>query len=105
MRSDRNRGLEMLERVRPRRIFQGAWFIFGLALLVRLIYLVGYRSNPFFADPQMDALYHDRWALTIARGDWLGNEVFFRAPLYPYFLGVVYAIAGHSYLVARLVQF
>jgi len=78
--------------------------VFLVGLAVRLVYLAGYRSNPFFADPQMDALYHDRWAASIASGDWIGNEVFFRAPLYPYFLGVVYAIFGHSYWIARVVQ-
>ncbi len=94
---------DFVRRVRD-ALFTGGGLVFLVALVVRLAYLVGYRSNPFFADPQMDALYHDRWAMSIARGDWIGAEVFFRAPLYPYFLGTVYAIFGHSYLMARVIQ-
>jgi tetratricopeptide (TPR) repeat protein len=81
-----------------------ALLVFVVALALRLLYLPGYATNPFFADPQMDALYHDRWALQIARGDWVGSEAFFRAPLYAYVLGVVYAVTDHSYLGARIVQ-
>ena len=52
----------------------------------------------------MDAEYHDQWATRIAAGEWIGEEVFFRAPLYPYFLGAIYALFGHDYYVARLIQ-
>jgi len=101
---DASRGLEKPERspgFRPGRIGPP---IFLTAILIRLIYLIGYQHNPFFADPQMDALYHDRWAVQIARGDWVGAEVFFRAPLYAYFLAAVYFVSDHSYWVIRLVQ-
>ncbi len=53
----------------------------------------------------MDALYHDQWARRLAAGDWWGSGVFFRAPLYPYFLGLLYALTGTDYLAVRLVQF
>jgi tetratricopeptide (TPR) repeat protein len=86
------------------KVLRAGVVVFVLALALRLVYLAGYRSNPFFADPQMDALYHDRWARSLAAGDWLGSEVFFRSPLYPYFLGVVYALTGGSYLAPRLIQ-
>ncbi len=81
------------------------WVVFALALAARLGYLVDLRHTPFFAAPQMDALYHDQWARRLAAGHWLGHEVFFRAPLYPYFLGVLYALAGPDYLLVRVVQF
>ena len=51
-----------------------------------------------------DAVAYDAWARAIAGGDWFGHEVFYQAPLYPYFLAVVYAVAGPSLLVVRLVQ-
>lgn len=41
------------------------------------------------------AAYHD-WARDIAAGDWLGREAFYQAPLYPYWLGLVYATLGES---------
>src|SRR5206468_11805612 len=46
----------------------------------------------------------DEWAQRIAAGDWLGHEVFYQAPLYPYLLGVTYAIAGRSLLAVRILQ-
>ena len=52
----------------------------------------------------MDAEYHDQWAMRIAEGEWMGKEVFFRAPLYPYFLGAIYTALGHDYYLARLIQ-
>jgi Flp pilus assembly protein TadD len=75
-----------------------------VALAVRLLYLTDLRHTPFFADPQMDALYHDQWARRLAGGDWVGSGVFFRAPLYPYFLGILYRLLGPDYLAVRLIQ-
>jgi len=75
-----------------------------LALGVRLLYLADLRHTPFFADPQMDALYHDQWARRIASGDVWGGGVFFRAPLYPYFLGFLYRVLGADSLAVHAVQ-
>lgn len=36
--------------------------------------------------------------------DWLGSTVFFQTPLYPYFLGALYTLAGRDLLVVRLIQ-
>lgn len=104
MATDASRGIEKPKRSLGFRLGRIEPAIFLVALLVRVIYLVGYQHNPFFADPQMDALYHDRWAMQLARGDWIGSEVFFRAPLYAYFLGAVYYLSDHSYWVIRIVQ-
>ena len=38
------------------------------------------------------------------RGDWIGSDVFYQAPLYPYFLGVLYTVFGHDLLIVRIVQ-
>jgi tetratricopeptide (TPR) repeat protein len=81
------------------------WSVFIVALALRLTYLVDLRHAPFFSHPQMDALYHDQWARRLAAGDWIGSGVFFRAPLYPYFLGVMYALFGPDYTLVRIVQF
>ncbi len=83
------------------------WFLLGLilsAFMIRLTYLLEIRENPFFTHPRLDALFHDKWAESIAAGDLVGDEVFFRAPAYPYFLGGLYAIFGHNYFVPRIVQ-
>src|SRR4029453_704703 len=51
-----------------------------------------------------DAQRYHEWARRIAGGEWIGRDVFYQAPLYPYFLGVVYAIAGHHLLIVRVLQ-
>jgi 4-amino-4-deoxy-L-arabinose transferase-like glycosyltransferase len=43
-----------------------------------------------------DGRYYQQRAEEIAAGDWLGQEVFYLAPLYPYALGLLYAFAGTS---------
>ncbi len=79
--------------------------IFALATVLRLFYLTEIRKMPFFDHPIMDASYHDTWARRVAQGEIIGDEPFFRAPLYPYFLGLTYKISNGSYLLPRLVQF
>ena len=37
-----------------------------------------------------DARRYDSWATEIASGDVMGRDVFYQAPLYPYFLGALY---------------
>ncbi len=79
--------------------------IFVLAFAVRYAYLTQMRSSPLFDTPIMDAEYHDLWARAIVAGEDFTQGVFFRAPLYPYFLALVYRIFGYDYLILRLVQF
>src|SRR5262245_33105910 len=66
------------------------WFllIFGCALVLRLTYLWQVESIPLFYNLAGDGRAYDEWAQRIAAGDWLGQGVFYQAPLYPYFLGV-----------------
>jgi Tfp pilus assembly protein PilF len=83
------------------------WFflIAGVAFVLRLIHILQLRHNdPLFLSPQMDALYHHEWALAIAAGRQFINDAFFRAPLYPYFLGLVYKLFGANQMVARIIQ-
>jgi len=83
------------------------WFalaIFAVALLVRLVHVWQIRRSPFFSLLMGDSRGYDEWARRIAAGEWLGHEVFYQAPLYPYMLGVIYAIAGRHLLLVRLVQ-
>jgi tetratricopeptide (TPR) repeat protein/4-amino-4-deoxy-L-arabinose transferase-like glycosyltransferase len=81
-----------------------ALLIFAVALIVRLVHLWQLRSTPFFATLLGDANGYDQWAQRLAAGDWIGTDVFYQAPLYPYFLGVSYAIFGHDLLMVRIVQ-
>ena len=78
--------------------------IFFVALAVRLLHLWQLRDTPFFDTLLGDASGYDQWAQRLAAGDWVGTDVFYQAPLYPYFLGVIYAIVGHDLLAVRVVQ-
>jgi tetratricopeptide (TPR) repeat protein len=78
--------------------------IFTVALAARLVHVWQIRAAPFFTVLMGDSRGYDEWAQRIAAGDWLGHDVFYQAPLYPYLLGVVYAIAGRHLLLVRLVQ-
>ena len=78
--------------------------IFLAAFLLRLIYLLQFRSNPSFDYPMVDELWHLNWAKEIMGGNFWGSEAYFRGPLYPYFLAIVYKISGDSIFVARLIQ-
>jgi tetratricopeptide (TPR) repeat protein len=91
----------------PDRRAQHEWFalaIFGVALLVRLIHVWQIRRSPYYATLLGDSRGYDDWARQIAAGDWLGHDVFYQAPLYPYLLGLIYSVAGHHLLVVRVVQ-
>jgi tetratricopeptide (TPR) repeat protein len=78
--------------------------IFCVALFVRLLHLWQLRSTPFFDTLLGDANGYDQWAQRLAAGDWIGSDVFYQAPLYPYFLGVVYALFGRDLLIVRIIQ-
>jgi len=79
--------------------------IFIGAFALRLIYILQQiKLDPLFSYPVLDGLYHHTWASAIARGDWLGREAFFRAPLYPYFLALVYKVFGIGFIWPRIVQ-
>src|SRR6185295_10632701 len=77
-----------------------------LALVVRLVYIKQIANAPFYALRIGDAAAYHQWALQIAGGDWLGRGVgvFYQAPLYPYFLAVVYRAFGDSAAMLRFIQ-
>ncbi len=79
---------------------------FLLALALRVAHVLSIRDAPFFRHLFLDPLFYDSWAVRIAGGDWLGRAegVFFQDPAYPYLLALLYALFGHDYLAATLVQ-
>lgn len=82
--------------------------LFGLLLLafaLRVVYVLQIRASPYFDRPEMDPGYHVEWARAFARGEpFQPGQPFFRAPLYPWFLGALLALFGDGLLVPRLVQ-
>jgi Flp pilus assembly protein TadD len=81
-----------------------ALIIFAVGLLVRIVHVWQLRSSPFFDVLMGDANGYDAWAQRLAGGDWIGSEVFYQAPLYPYFVGAIYSIFGRDLLIVRLIQ-
>jgi len=78
--------------------------IFATAFSVRLFYLFQIQSIPLFYHFAGDGRTYDEWAQRIAAGDWLGSGVFYQAPLYPYFLGLLQTAIGHHLWAIRIVQ-
>ncbi len=81
-----------------------AALVFGVALALRLIHLAYVADMPFVEVPIVDAKAYDEWGQRIAAGDWWGDQVFYQAPLYPYFLGSFYAVFGHSLMGVHVLQ-
>ena len=76
------------------------WLAFGaivsLAFAVRLAYLLEAQALPLFHATVSDARSYWEWSDRIAAGDWLGDTVFYQAPLYPYFLALVKLARGRG---------
>ncbi len=79
----------------------GIWFAAAVVRLTHILLLRGTELDDVLLG---DALAYDAWAQRIAAGDWLGDRVFYQAPLYPYFLGVIYSLAGHDLWAVKVVQ-
>lgn len=78
--------------------------MFALACGVRLACLIQVSDTPMYSVLISDARAYDAWAQQIAGGDWIGREVFYQAPLYPYLLASVYTVFGRDLFVVRLLQ-
>ncbi len=76
----------------------------AVAVSARLVYLAQAARSPFFSRPIIDAQTYDEMAVRIAAGEEPIPAPFFQPPLYPYALGLLYALCGRSLLLARLLQ-
>lgn len=103
----RTSGIEVGGPERTRWGWDAFWIglIVIVAFVLRWIYLQQVRENPYFDSPVMDPAYHHEWARAFARGEIFWKGAYFRAPLYPWFLGLIYKIFGSdNLLVPRIVQ-
>src|SRR5262245_49157210 len=82
----------------------GYLVVFAIALLVRVLHLRALDDTPLGEVLLGDALAYDAWARRLAAGDWIGTEVFYQAPLYPYVLGVLYAAIAPDPAIAQWAQ-
>lgn len=77
----------------------------ALALVLRVVVALEYeRRHPYAEHLVIDEAAYDAWAVAIAEGDWIGDEVFFQEPAYPYWLASIYAFFGHDRTAVRHMQ-
>ncbi|TWU03151.1 tetratricopeptide repeat protein [Neorhodopirellula pilleata] len=75
-----------------------------LAWIVRAIHVWQTADVPTVRFLLGDAAGYFAWATRIASGNWYGDETFYQAPLYPYFLAVCIKYLGLSVPGIRLIQ-
>ncbi len=78
--------------------------LFGIALGLRLLFLLEAMDSPLFDYLYLDAKSYDAWGMEVAGGQLVRGEAFHMAPVYPYLLGAVYRVFGHNLLIVRVLQ-
>ena len=92
------------DRINPEGTRFWLLIIFSVAFTLRLVYLFQIATIPLFEHLAGDARTYYEWGRRIAAGDWLGVGVFYQAPLYPYFLGILQSFFGETLWLVRLIQ-
>ncbi len=79
--------------------------LFGLALAIRLGHLLLLQSSPLFDIPIADTQYRVQEALAVVDGSLLGSDaVYWKGPLFSYFLAGIFALAGSELFMVRIVH-
>jgi len=84
--------------------FADAWpllAILAAGFALRALLVGQFSRLPLFRHPLLDSLIYHRQALDIAGGKLVADEAFFFGPLYPWLLGLFYALFGSGPLVPR----
>jgi tetratricopeptide (TPR) repeat protein len=79
--------------------------ILFLGLIFKGVYLYSYAlNNPYYSIPSMDSAVYVNWAHLIKQEGWLGTEIFYRAPFYPYLLSIIFWFAPNNLLAVYSMQ-
>ena len=78
--------------------------IAALGVGLRVAHVFFGEASPYAQAPVMDAQYHLQWAQALVLGTDFQSEAYFRAPLYPFFLGFLNLVFGEDLMIWRLVQ-
>jgi tetratricopeptide (TPR) repeat protein len=79
--------------------------ILFLGFMFKGIYLYSYAlNNPYYSIASMDSAVYVNWAQLINQEGWLGTEIFYRAPFYPYLLSIFFWLAPHNLLAVYVMQ-
>ena len=94
-----------MQEAKGQKILIFAVAIFALAFLLRFLHIEEIlKGSPFFDVLPGDLGGYDRWATRIVEQGWLGKEIFYQDPLYPYFLAFLYKFAGRDFFWIYTVQ-
>lgn len=80
-----------------------ASMILMVAVMVRILVVHQIAGSPFFNIYVADSRNYHQWALRLVAGE-QDRGVFFQAPLYPYFLSVLYRVFSPDPWVPRIAQ-
>lgn len=100
-------GLSSLRLDESSRLHSFRWHLAAIgltALVIRgSVFLELYNQLPF-STLITDSRVYDDWAKEIAAGNWLGEQVFYQSPLYPYAMAIIYKLTGYDPMHIRCVQ-
>lgn len=92
---------------RPRYISEGflAAIVVLIATIIRLFHVIfTVRLNPLANNLILDSLVYDKWAKALVWGGDLPPTRLMQAPLYPWFVSLVYRVFGPNLTAVRSVQ-
>lgn len=75
-----------------------------ISAVLHAVYLYQLQSTPYASFLMVDAEGYHLKALKLLKDGWLGEGAFFQAPLYAYFLAVIYKVFGVHFLAVQVVQ-
>ena len=79
--------------------------ILFFGLIFKGVYLYSYAvNNPYYSIVSMDSAVYLNWAQLILEEGWLGTEIFYRAPFYPYLLSIIFWFAPNNLLAVYILQ-
>ncbi|MGB5139582.1 MAG: glycosyltransferase family 39 protein, partial [Candidatus Zixiibacteriota bacterium] len=86
--------------------FDTVWLIVIalMATAVRVVFAIDSKADPFNGLLFLDAKVYHLLASEIANSDFWGSEVFFRAPLFPYLLGITYKLFGMGQSAIKVIN-
>ncbi len=82
----------------------GSLGIILTAALSRGLHFASLIREPIFYYPVVDARWHHIWAGLVSRGDLSAYSPYFRAPLYPWSLGLVYRLFSQDVLIGSMLS-
>ena len=78
--------------------------LLSVAFVWRLGYFLEMEASPYRGSLTLDSEVYHETAVEVAHGRLSGGSTFYQAPLYPWALGLVYAVFGTSQTIAKLLQ-